>query len=158
MSCGVPTRTRIRIMMKAETTQLVIIELVIGIPMKLKKESAFRCTPSPAAHTGRVIKRKGITLANIFKFKQHFIISVQRLVNQQLIWLAFGMRIANSLMNCISYAYLWRIFGCRNRNYLVTFSENNYPDDVANRSYKSSNLHFEPQNLLTNGNNFGDRF
>lgn len=106
MSCGVPTRTLIRTMMKAEITQLVIIELVIGSPMKLKKESAFRCTPSPAALTGRVIKSKEITLANIFKFKKYFLISVQRLVNQQLICLSFGMLIAISLMHSISYSNL----------------------------------------------------
>lgn len=71
--------------MKAETTQLVNIELVIGNPMKLKKESALRCTPSPAAQTGKDKKRRGITLANVFKLKKYSIIPVQKLVNQQLI-------------------------------------------------------------------------
>jgi hypothetical protein len=56
-------------MIKSDTNQLVIIELVIGMPPMLKNCSALRCTPSPAAKTCMEEKRKAITGANDFKVK-----------------------------------------------------------------------------------------
>ena len=56
-------------MMNNETTQLVIIELVIGRPAISKNESAFKCTPSPAADRWWVVRNKAITVANGLKIK-----------------------------------------------------------------------------------------
>ena len=146
-SCGVPTRKRMRTIINADITQLVIIELVIGNPMILKKEFAFKSTPSPAACIGKVMKRKGITLANMFKFKEEFIISVLKLVNQQLISISVTMIIAIYLMQCISVAYHYGIFGYRNHNCPVKSFGNNFHDYVANPRCKNPNLDFVSQNL-----------